>query len=148
MKKYIISALVLFGCSPVFALTMEDLKTQLIDNTKLTITKEGGPAAFYDASIGNDPSLKEGVIDHILTNRFVTLDMGWFSADGKEAVVVGGVGLVLDKLVQTLSPDMAARITGFVPQLLTPLNVGVTAGWGSDRGTFHYGASLSYNFGK
>ena len=130
------------------AFTLVDLKDQFITQTKLTITKSGGPALFYDASLGDDPSLKEGVIDHVLTNRFITADLGWFTSDNKESVLVGGPGIVLNEAVSTLAPSISETLKRFVPQLLEPLNIGLFCGWTADRGDFRWGGSLVFNFGK
>lgn len=148
MKKYIVAILMLSGCAPLGAFTLSDIRNQVVDQTKLTITKSGGPAAFYDAVNGDDPSLKEGVVDHVLTNRYITLDLAWFSSDNKNGLFIAGPGIVVNDLISTLSPSISEKIKGFVPQLFEPLNVGLGLGWDTDRGAPHYGAVISYNFGK
>lgn len=147
MKKALLAVLMLMGCSPAFALTFGDLKDQIIGQTKLTLHKSGGPASFYDLSTGNDSSFRNGVIDHVLTNRFVTLDLGWSGADNEEGIIVAGPGINVTEAIADIFPNASEKAKEYlVPPILNKLYVGFNTGWGVDNGSFHYGFNLGYNF--
>ena len=148
ISAYLVSLVLLVGFTAnTYAFTFADIKDQIITQTKVTIHKSGGIAGFYDASEGDNTALKQGVLDHVLTNRFVTLDLGWYSGDNDEGIIVGGPGIILNSMFSTLSPDIAAIVEGFVPPLVKNLDIGVNAGWGTDSGRAHYGVHILYNFG-
>ena len=71
MKKILLLAgFLAFGPKPCYAGLIQDL----IDNTKMTILDSGGPATFYDFTQGKSDSFRIGVIDHVVTYRFLNLD--------------------------------------------------------------------------
>ena len=148
MKKLIIMTISLMSPIWCFAGAFDAIKNQLIDQTKVTIHKSGGAAGFYDASEGNSESLRGGVIDHVLTNRWLTLDAGWFSTDNSEGVLVGGLGVSMNGFLNSVFPQTTDKLETYVPPLLRQIDVGAFSGWGTDSGTFHYGLSLLYNFGE
>ena len=114
MKKTLLAVgLLLAACAPSFAFSFADIKNQVIDQTKLTIHKSGGIAGFYDASIGGNSALREGVIDHVLTNRFITLDLGWYGADNQEGILTGGFGFGINKFLSTVFPGTSETLGNF-----------------------------------
>lgn len=123
----------------------EDLVYQTIDQTEVTIHKSGGPAGFWDLSVGNDYSLKQGVLSHVLTNRFISGSLGWYTANDKEGVIVGGPSLRLKELALVFIPGFEG-LSG-IP-VFKSLDTGFNFGWGTDRGSQHYGFHIFYDFGK
>ncbi|MDZ4344255.1 MAG: hypothetical protein U1E51_17685 [Candidatus Binatia bacterium] len=119
------------------------IKVQAVDQTKLTIHKNGGIAGFYDASV-QDNKLRQGVLSHILTNRFLAASLGWYSADNKEGVLVGGPSVKGAVLLETLLPGLSLAE---IP-VIKKFDFGFNFGWGTDGGSQHYGFHLMYDFGK
>lgn len=147
MKSIILAGILTFASQGAWAFSFGDLKDQIIGQTKVTIHNSGGVAGFYDASVEGDTSIREGVIDHVLTNRFLTADLGWYSADNTEGVLVGGLGVNINGLLSTVFPNTSEFLGGYVPPLVQALDLGAYTGWGTDSGAFHYGFSVVYNFG-
>ena len=145
--KALIVAVLMALASSAHALTLSDLRNQVIDQTKLTIHREGGPAVFYDASSGNDFSLKEGIVSHVLTNRWLTADLGYWTADNQSSIVIGGLGVKAEEALTAIAPSLAVAITQYIPPVIRPLSLGAFGGWDSQNGSFHWGAHLAYMFG-
>ena len=120
----------------------KELKYQVFEQTKLTIHKSGGAAGFYDLSTGNDYSLKQGLLSHVITNRFLAASVGWYSADNQSGVIVGGPTVKLKGLIETVVPELKDTIPG----ILKPLDIGANYGWGTDNSQ-HYGFHVMWDFG-
>lgn len=145
MKKLLVA--ILFGMVSISHATVwNELKTQVWDETKVTIQKSGGVAGFYDAS-SPDLKLRAGVLSHVLTNRFLAASLGWYAGDNKEGVLVGGPTIKVNEIIKRLFPDTSEIVGEFVPPMIKPLDVGFNYGWGTDD-TQHYGFHIMYNFGK
>ena len=124
---------------------LSEAKDQLITQTKLTIMTSGGPAAFWDFSTGQSDSLRGGLVSHVLTNRFITGDIGLYGGladQGVDAVLVGGPGIVLTKAFTYFFPTTSELIQIIIPQELHNFYIGANLGWGTSHGEPHYGIHL------
>ena len=149
MKK-LLTALLMIGAWAWLghASLLDDLKNQIIDQTHITITEKGGAATFYDMSVGRSNALRIGVVSHVLTNRFISGDLGYAGGtDGHvDSILVGGPSIRLDDAFSYYFPVTAGVIKVFIPPVLQKLYVGANAGWGTDGWAFHYGFHLGYDF--
>lgn len=147
MKKLLLGLIFMAGCSPAFAFDFSDLKTQLVDQTKVAIFTDGGAASFYDFSVGRSNAVRAGAVAHILTNRFIQVDLGWAGGfDGHtDGILTGGPSVRFDKLVSTFFPATTA-LKYLVPPVLQKLYAGVSLGWNISDGSPHSLCFLGYDF--
>ena len=126
----------------------DELKHQLIEQTKVTIFKSAGAATFLDFSTGRSNALRVGLLSHVLTNRFVTGDLGWSGGfDGHvDGVLVGGPGIKINQAFEHFFPLSAEAFGLVIPERLKKFYVGANLGWGVERGEAHYGIHFGYEF--
>jgi len=141
MKKIAFVIALLLGASTVSANVWDDLRHQIIDQTKVTILESGGIASFYDFSVDSEHALKGGILSHVLTNRFISGSIGYYATDNQASTVVGGPTLKIDWILKRFLPAL-----GNAP-VLKPLEAGFNFGWDT-VGDQHYGFHLMWNFGK
>lgn len=148
MKKLILTLALMAGCSPSWAISLDELKNQIIDQTKVTILSKGGVASFYDMTTGQSNALRAGVIDHVLTNRFINADLGWSGGfDGHvDGILVGGASVRLDEAFTYYFPNASDSTKAMIPSVLQKFYVGLNTGWAVDNGAFHWGFHLGYDF--
>ena len=144
IRGLMLAGMLFTSCSPAFASVWGELKDQVYDQTKVTITKSGGVAGFYDASVSED-KVRQGVLSHVLTNRFLAASLGWYTGNHKEGVLVGGPSVKINEVLTTFIPELASL--GEAVPILKPLDVGFNYGWGTDDSQ-HYGFHIMWNFGK
>ena len=127
---------------------LDKLKDQVITKTKVTILEKGGAATFYDASVGKSDSLKVGAISHVISNRFLTGDIGFFGGTTGDTggVLIGGVGLDATDAFSYYFPTASNIIKYSLPEKVRNFSLGAGGGWGTERGEFHWGGWLMYNF--
>lgn len=168
MKKLALAVLgmMLYIPRPAFALpvyqeltdsqnySFRKLYEDVRDQTKLTVLKNANPAYFYDLQLGNDKSSQGGVIDHVVTYRFISLDLGWRDTlAGGTGTGVFGPSLRIDKAITLAFPDTVALLKGtFLPEsaqkFWDALFVGIDEGWDFDnlkpRGALHAGIAFEW----
>lgn len=151
MKKVLLTlGLLITGITPSFA-GLSDIGKDVVDNTRLTILQKAQIAYFYDLGQGNDKTSQGGVIDHIFTYRFLSLDMGWRnSLSGGNGMGVGGVGVQIDELVRTVAPTFVDYVNALVPAsaqgFWKSTFVGIDTGWDTDAGQFRYAFHTGVSF--
>lgn len=155
MKKLALAVFSLFvGCQGAFAYSWGDLYGDVRDNTKLTVLKNANAAYFYDLQEGTDKSSQGGVIDHVVTYRFISLDCGWRDTlNGGKGTGIFGPSLRIDKAITLAFPNTVDTIkTVLIPdsalKFWDALFLGIDEGWDFDRqaprGALHAGIAFEW----
>ena len=144
VAKVVVALFLIMGPKPAYAL---DIVDQVFTQTKVTIHKSGAAGVFYDASVGRSDAVKAGLVSHVLTNRFVTLDAGLYA--GTDDVFVFGPGLKTFPMLAHYFPKTAGVVRFILPEQMTHFDIGLNGGWrvqDTSVKEFHYGAHLVYGF--
>ena len=156
MKKYILAiASLMIGCQGAsYAYSFGDLYNDVKDQTKLTVLKNANPAYFYDLQQGTDKASQGGVIDHVVTYRFISMDVGWRDTlNGGTGTGIFGPSLRIDKAITLAFPDTVAMIKSYAlppsaEKFWDALFLGIDEGWDFDRqaprGALHAGIAFEW----
>lgn len=152
MKKlYILIGLLMMFPKTGNAGVLSNIGSDLYNNTRVTLLQSAYPAYFYDLGAGSSKGSQGGVIDHVITYKFISADMGWRSAfDGGAGFGVGGVGIQLDQLASLVLPTAVKYVNSIIPPsaqgFWQALFVGLDTGWDTETGAFRYAFHTGINF--
>ena len=153
MNKSVLALILLLGVVGKSWAGLSSIGEDIMDNTKVTILQSANVAYFYDLGEGTDKNSQAGLLDHVITYRFLSASVGWRTPTvGASGILVAGPSFRLDKLLAQVAPEAVGYLNSFIPDsakgFWDSLFAGIDTGWSVDDASFKWAfhTGISYKF--